>query len=134
MDELDVERTIGVGSFGRVRLVVHRATGRPYALKSLQKRWVALMNQVQNVRNEYLQLTMCSHPFLNKLAAAYQDDTQLYMVLEFVQGGELSRLIGQQPNGVMDVSMATFHVFRLAGPARAAAPPTQPTTRRVARC
>ena len=61
----------------RVKLVVHKPTKRPYALKVLRKRQLVRMNQVVNVRSEQSLLSTCSHPFLLKLAAAFQDAEHL---------------------------------------------------------
>lgn len=48
------------------------------------------MVQVNNVRSEHALLSTCNHPFLLKLAGAFQDTESLYMVLEFIQGGEVT--------------------------------------------
>lgn len=52
---------------------------------------------MSNVRSEHALLSTCNHPFLLKLAAAFQDEETLYMVLEFVQGGEVYRLLYDGP-------------------------------------
>ena len=109
MNELDVVRTIGVGTFGRVRLMVHAPTHKPYALKTLQKRQLVAMSQVSNVRSEQTLLSTCSHPFLLKLAAAFQDETRLYMVLEFIQGGELYKYMQDQDEGLLPLGSARFY-------------------------
>ena len=51
-DDLDVRHTLGCGSFGRVRLAVHRHTGEPMAVKSLRKSAVASTRQEASVVNE----------------------------------------------------------------------------------
>ena len=64
---------IGVGSFGRVRLVRHETTGAFYALKCMNKGLVVARKQVQHVSNEKNILAKCSHPFLVNLVGWYQD-------------------------------------------------------------
>ena len=106
MYELKQMRTIGIGTFGRVKLCIHTPTGRPYALKCLRKRMLVRLNQVNNVRSEHALLSTCNHPFLLKLVAAFQDDDSLYMVLEFVQGGEVYRLLY---NGPLALEQARYY-------------------------
>ena len=110
LDELTLVRTIGIGTFGRVKLVIHRPSGgKPYALKVLQKRMLVHMAQVDNVRSEQQLLSTCSHPFLLKLAAAFQDAERLYMVLEFIQGGELYRRMQETDDLCFDVATTRFY-------------------------
>jgi CRP-like cAMP-binding protein len=105
MADLYPERTIGIGTFGRVRLAIHAPSQRPYALKLMKKKHLVRANQVVNVRSENKLLSTCMHPFLLKLAGAFQDAHTLYMVLEFIQGGELYRLLASNPEG-LEVSHA----------------------------
>ena len=93
----DFERrvTLGVGTFGRVRLVVHKPTGKLYALKILRKLKVNKLNQRRNVLNEKAVMEGLQHPFLLRLVHTFRTSTTLYMLLELVQGGELFTLQGQ---------------------------------------
>jgi protein kinase A len=76
-----------------VRLVVHRPSGRVFALKMLQKAQVAALKQQANILNERALLWRLDHPFIIKLYDTYRDGSRVYMLLELVQGGELfSRL------------------------------------------
>lgn len=99
MEQLEVMRLIGIGSFGRVKLVVHSPTGKPYALKILSKRQIVAENQVANVQSEVALTRTCSHAFTLKLVAAFQDAKSLYMIHEFVQGGELYMLMNSEAYG-----------------------------------
>ena len=89
MADFEVGKTIGVGSFGQVRLAVHTETGAAYALKTMYKGMLVATQQVRHVQNEKRVLIKCAHPFLLGLAGTFQDEHAVHMVLEFVQGGEL---------------------------------------------
>ncbi|RLN20850.1 hypothetical protein BBJ28_00001007 [Nothophytophthora sp. Chile5] len=89
LEELEVLRTLGSGTFGRVKLAKHKPTGAAYALKVLDKASVVAYKQQKNVLNEKSVMAQCNHPFLLKLFTTYKDATKLYMLIEFVQGGEL---------------------------------------------
>ena len=51
-----------------------------------------LVSQVEHVNSEVHLLATCNHPFTLRLIAAFQDASQLYMVLEIILGGELFML------------------------------------------
>mgnify|MGYP001179919512 CR=1 FL=1 len=90
MKDLKLLSILGVGTFGRVKLVLHTIdSDRPYALKCMRKGQVIALKQVEHVMNEKKLLEACDHPFLLRLAATFQDDNELYMLLELALGGEL---------------------------------------------
>ena len=84
---------LGVGTFGRVALVEHKGTGKTYALKTMHKKQLIALKQVDHLMNEKALMAMCNHPFLIKLAGAFQDTIEVYMVLELALGGELFTLL-----------------------------------------
>ena len=103
--DLEVMRTLGVGSFGRVRMVKHVPTSMPYALKCMRKGQMIAMRQVDHVRNEKDILAMCDHPFILNLEATFQDADELYMAFELILGGELFTLLrGQGKFSMYDAS------------------------------
>lgn len=95
LDDYEVFRTLGVGSFGRVQLVRDRKSGEFYALKRMRKTQIIRQRQVEHTNNERILLGTCSGkcPFLVSLHTAFQDDRYLYLVLEYVCGGELFSLL-----------------------------------------
>lgn len=60
-----------------------------FALKMLNIRQVIKLKQLQHVKNEKACLLELDHPFIVQLFWTYHDDTYLYMLLEYVSGGEL---------------------------------------------
>lgn len=98
MAELEFLRTLGCGTFGRVKLVRHKSTALPYAMKVLSKANVVAYKQQSNVLNEKRIMAQCNHPFILKLFQTYKDKTHLYLLVEFVQGGELFSYLHCTPN------------------------------------
>jgi protein kinase A len=82
-------RTLGTGSFGRVHLVQSRVNARYYAIKVLKKSEVLRLKQVEHSNNEKHILEAVAHPFLINLWGTFQDNVNLYMVMDYVPGGEL---------------------------------------------
>lgn len=86
-------RILGVGTFGKVWLVKHRSTDKPFALKMLNKREIIGHHQVEGVIREKNIMTSIDHPFVVDLRCTFQDDRHLYMLISLVQGGELFSVI-----------------------------------------
>lgn len=93
---------LGSGTFGRVTLVQDKATKGVYALKQLLKSEVVEHKQQVNVMNEKNVMIQCKHPFVLRLFQTFKDPKKLYMLLEFVQGGELFSVLhpAHPPRGV----------------------------------
>lgn len=60
-----------------------------YAMKILRKDAIIARNQVKNAKSERSILSKLDHPFLVGLKFAFQTDDKLYLVLDYVNGGEL---------------------------------------------
>lgn len=100
--DFETKNTIGLGTFARVKLVRHRnAEKTPFALKVMKKLDIILLKQVEHIKNEKIVLSMVDHPFIVNLLTTFQDEKRLFMLLEFVNGGELFtylRAEGRLPN------------------------------------
>ncbi|KAI1637158.1 kinase-like domain-containing protein [Biscogniauxia mediterranea] len=103
LNDFDLLRTLGTGSFGRVHLVQSKHNQRFYAVKVLKKAQVVKMKQVEHTNDERRMLAEVKHPFIITLWGTFQDARNLYMVMDFVEGGELFSLLrksGRFPNPV----------------------------------
>ncbi|KAL3996133.1 ER degradation enhancer, mannosidase alpha-like 1 [Sarotherodon galilaeus] len=89
LEQFERLKTLGTGSFGRVMLVKHRETGQHYAMKILNKQKVVKLKQIEHTLNEKRILQAVSFPFLVRLEYSFKDNTNLYMVMEYVPGGEM---------------------------------------------
>ncbi|CAM0958224.1 unnamed protein product [Alopecurus aequalis] len=86
----ELGRTLGEGSFGKVKHARRRATGEHFAVKILDRgRVLSLTGADDQVRREIAALTMLTHPNVVRLHEVAASKTKIYMVLEFVNGGEL---------------------------------------------
>jgi len=89
LDDFDRIKTLGTGSFGRVMLVQNKKDGGYYAMKILDKQKVVKLKQVEHTLNEKKILQAVTFPFLVNLDYHFKDNSNLYMILEFVPGGEM---------------------------------------------
>ncbi|KAK4635597.1 Serine/threonine-protein kinase cot-1 [Fulvia fulva] len=86
-------KIIGKGAFGEVRLVQRKHDGKVYALKSLIKQEMHKKDQLAHVRAERDILANADSPWLVKLHTSFQDTTFLYMLMEFLPGGDLMTML-----------------------------------------
>lgn len=99
--ELKIMRTVGTGTFGRVKVVEHIPTRQIYALKCMNKAEVVASHQERNIMAEKNLLFECaSCPFVLKLMMTFNHPDQILMLMEFVQGGELWSYIYEKPDAV----------------------------------
>ncbi|KAI9314379.1 kinase-like domain-containing protein [Dichotomocladium elegans] len=96
LDQYIIKQTLGTGNFGRVHLALSKADGQYYAIKTLNKQDIVRQNQTRHINNEQAILRKVDHPFLVNLLDTFQDDTHLFLVMEYIQGGELFRILRQQ--------------------------------------
>ena len=107
------EYAIGKGSFGYVRLGKAKANGKTYALKQTRKVDVIAKKAIKFVLRERKALVLIDHPFVLKLCGSFQDRTCLYLVLEYVPGGDLCWLSSQQPNCQFPEADARFYAAEI---------------------
>lgn len=100
MDDVEVVGLLGEGSFAIVQLVRYR--GAPAALKRLSKFEIAAARQTEHIVRERRLLSAVDHPFIVALQGTLQDEAALYLLLEFVAGGELWGLLYDESSPLVD--------------------------------
>jgi len=88
-DDFEILKVIGRGSFGKVMQVKKKDTGEIFAMKVMRKENIIAKNQIIHTKDEKNVLQRIQHPFIVRLHHAFQTPEKLYMILDFVNGGEL---------------------------------------------
>lgn len=89
MDAFELLKVIGKGSFGKVMQVRKKDTSRIYALKTIRKAHIVSRSEVTHTLAERTVLAQVNNPFIVPLKFSFQSPDKLYLVLAFVNGGEL---------------------------------------------
>lgn len=89
LEDYDRIQAIGNGAYGEVYLVRDKSTLTYYAMKVVEKNIVVEKKQVEQIILEKRILQSIEHPFIISLEAAFKDNIYLYLVLPFINGGEL---------------------------------------------
>lgn len=116
LDDFELLATLGTGTFGRVRLVQLRNAGAGtagsfHALKILKKSEILRLQQLHHIKCEVEILSKIQHPFIISYLGHFQDERRLYLVLEYVQGGELFSFLRRQ--GRFADHVACFYASQL---------------------
>ncbi|KAA0196010.1 Serine:threonine protein kinase tricorner [Fasciolopsis buskii] len=93
VDDFIPLKIIGKGAFGEVRLVQKQDNGYIYAMKILHKADMLQKDQVAHVRAERDILVKADNPWVVKMFYSFQDSVNLYLVMEFLPGGDVMTLL-----------------------------------------
>ncbi|XP_038006227.1 serine/threonine-protein kinase 32A isoform X2 [Motacilla alba alba] len=88
-DHFEILRAIGKGSFGKVCVVQKTDTKKMYAMKYMNKQRCVERNEVRNVFKELQIMQGLEHPFLVNLWYSFQDEEDMFMVVDLLLGGDL---------------------------------------------
>ena len=102
-------KTLGIGAFGKVKLAHHMPTGQKVAIKILNKGKIKHMEMAEKVRREINILKMCTHPHIIRLYEVIDTPTDIFVIMEFVSGGELFDFIVSRGRLPADEARQFFH-------------------------
>ncbi|KAN0126667.1 AGC/NDR protein kinase [Russula decolorans] len=93
LDNFRTVKVIGKGAFGEVRLVQKTDTGKIYAMKTLKKDEMLKKDQLAHVRAERDVLAESNSAWVVQLFYSFQDPAYLYLIMEFLPGGDLMTML-----------------------------------------
>ncbi|XP_059632038.1 CBL-interacting serine/threonine-protein kinase 1-like [Cornus florida] len=85
----EIGRTLGEGNFGKVKFAKKIDSGQPFAVKILEKNRIIDLKITDQIKREIGTLKLIKHPNVVRLQEVLASKTKIYMVLEYVNGGEL---------------------------------------------
>ena len=95
-------KELGTGSFGRVLLVQHNMTQAQYAIKAIDKRSQANIQERIYFRREIEIMYRIHHPNVVKLFGHFEDNTYCYFIMEYIEGGNIYSYVPK--NGIRTIS------------------------------
>ena len=112
VDDFEPLKVIGKGAFGEVRLVQKIDNGHIYAMKVLRKSEMVEKEQVAHVRAERDILVEADHQWVVKMFYSFQDPANLYLVMEFLPGGDMMTLLMKKD--ILTEEAAQFYMTETA--------------------
>ena len=99
-------KTIGKGTFGKVKLATHIPTNEKVAIKILEKTKIQTIKDFERIQKEIKYLKLFNHPNIIKIYEIVEDIGNIYIIMEYVSGGELFNYIVK--NKKLDEHEASF--------------------------
>jgi len=93
VNDFETISIIGRGAFGEVRVCRKKDDGKVFAMKIMKKTEMVKKNQVAHIRAERDVLALADNPWVVRLHYSFQDDKNLYLVMEYLQGGDLMTIL-----------------------------------------
>jgi 5'-AMP-activated protein kinase catalytic alpha subunit len=81
--------TLGVGTFGKVKIGTHQYTGYKVAVKILNRQKIKSLDVVGKIRREIQNLRLFRHPHIIRLYQVISTPSDIFLIMEYVAGGEL---------------------------------------------
>ena len=111
VEDFELLKVVGKGSFGKVMQVMKKDTQRIYALKTLRKQHIISRSEVAHTLAERSVLAQINNPFIVPLKFSFQSPDKLYLVLAFVNGGELFHHLQKEQR--FDINRSRFYAAEL---------------------
>ena len=111
IEDFELLKVVGKGSFGKVMQVRKKDTSRIYALKTIRKAHIISRSEVAHTLAERSVLAQINNPFIVPLKFSFQSPEKLYFVLAFVNGGELFYHLQKEHR--FDVNRSRFYTAEL---------------------
>lgn len=111
IEDFDLLKVVGKGSFGKVMQVMKKDTHRIYALKTIRKAHIISRSEVAHTLAERSVLAQINNPFIVPLKFSFQSPEKLYLVLAFVNGGELFHHLQREQR--FDINRSRFYTAEL---------------------
>lgn len=91
--DFDSIAIIGKGAFGEVRLCKWKKTSEVVTIKKMKKSEMIHKNQITHIRAERDVLATAKLPWIVDLKCSFQDENNLYLVMEYLAGGDFMTLL-----------------------------------------
>ena len=108
MDDFEILKPISKGAFGRVYLARKNESGELFAIKVMRKADLVRKNMVESARNERNILAMTNNPFVIRFFFSFTSRDNLYIVMEYSNGGDIASLL--QNMGALDEDVARAYI------------------------
>ena len=96
VDDFQILTVLGRGTYGKVSLVRHKESRQLFAMKAMSKALLAEDGNIEQIVTEKNVLMENRHPFLVSAYFSFQTDTKVFIVCDYVPGGDLFTRLRQE--------------------------------------
>jgi len=112
IEDFEMLSMLGKGGYGRVFIARKKDTRRIYAVKEMKKEYLQKTNSVGRAVTESNTLAKLSHPFIVSLAFSFQTESCVYLVMDYLNGGEIYTHLAQ--HGAFGEDRTRFYAAQMA--------------------
>ena len=113
VDDFSALRVIGKGSYGKVLLVEKIDDKKVYAMKILKKKAMIKRNQVNHIKTERRIMEFIDFPFIVKLRYAFQTSQKLYLIMDYLSGGDLRFHLSHRKSSLFTEAQTKFFLSNI---------------------
>ena len=110
--EFDLIELVGQGNYGRVYKAIHKKTGKIYSAKIA---YVEKVSEIESFKREINILSQCNNQYIVRYYGSYIKGHQIWIILEFCDGGSLYELIKILPRNLNEEEIASLIFMILKG-------------------
>jgi serine/threonine protein kinase len=89
LEDFAIGKMLGQGKFGIAHIAFHKSTGAVFAIKKVKKEVIKSNKLIDQFTLEVKLQSFFVHPFILKVYGIFDDETYIYLVLEFMEQGNL---------------------------------------------
>ena len=104
-------KTIGEGTFGKVKLATHILTGEKVAIKILEKNLIKGKNEYERIEREIKYLKLFNHPNIIQIYEVIESSSSFFIVMEYAPGGELFNYIVEKEK--LSEEESSFYLYQI---------------------
>lgn len=106
-EEYELKHELGKGKFGVVKLAIHKKTNRKVAVKIIGKNNIEY-SDLEMIKNEIEILKVCQHPHILKLYDVFENSQFIYLITEYLEGGDLFNYLQRRNFKIPEKRVATL--------------------------
>ncbi|EGR28996.1 protein kinase domain protein [Ichthyophthirius multifiliis] len=114
LKNIQIIKSIGQGKHSTVFIAQDKLSGFIFAIKRLNKSEIIEQEMEEQLSHEIKTQMSCNHPNIVRLYGYFDDPSYFYLLMEYLQGQQLSSLLSDQNNGVFDEGEAGFYLYQVA--------------------
>jgi len=111
LEDFRALEVIGRGAFGEVRIVREKVTHEVYAMKTMAKKQLVASKKIPSIKAEREILAKSDNPWIVRMYFSFQDQTYLYIIMEYCPGGDLMSILMREDT--LSVEWTKFYMAQL---------------------
>ena len=111
LEDYEFIKTIGKGTFGKVKLAKHKLTKEQVAIKILEKSKIKTKKYLERIEKEIKYLKLFNHPNIIQIYEVIESSSSFFIIMEYASGGELFNYIVEKEK--LSEEESSFYLYQI---------------------